>query len=508
MRSLNFLLLATIAIAAPATPVIKVDAIQPIQVDRRATPEVLNTIEPIHVDRRSAPAIDAVIEDPTRVDRRDALDFTGATSIHERVLSLPLNQVPRQPGSESNLGPFLNVVTWILLITEALAVLTRLVTKRALKRRIDVDDAFVVAALLASIGSGIAVTVQTENGLGRDIAVLTEAQIATYEKAEYANKLLYIATLALAKLSIISLLMILTASDLHRILGIGLTVLIALWGIVSEFVAAFQCGTTQPWRFIGMETRCLSMLAFWRSVGALNMATDLCLIMFPVHVICTLQMSLGKKITILGFFGARSLDIIATAIHISYVPAFDSPNPTRALWKWTLLAQIIECITILTSCVPYLRPLLESLPSGLYGADELRRRGTPSELGYSRNRSKDDSYKLSSTKSFVHSPEKRRKSSHGEGGIRRFLPMLSEDTSHMNSASGLPGGLRRPDGETGVEISAHRDEGDVDVGKWETDSTGSQAKIVKTTVVSAEWEERVCNRRFEGGDGDGIDVVR
>jgi hypothetical protein len=54
----------------------------------------------------------------------------------------------RPPGTETDLGPFLNVVTWILLITSALAVLTRLVTKKALKRRIDIADAFVVAALV------------------------------------------------------------------------------------------------------------------------------------------------------------------------------------------------------------------------------------------------------------------------------------------------------------------------------------------------------------------------
>lgn len=57
--------------------------------------------------------------------------------------------IPRQPGSRDNLGPFLNVVTWILLITSALAVVTRLVTKRALKRRVDVDDAFVLLALVS-----------------------------------------------------------------------------------------------------------------------------------------------------------------------------------------------------------------------------------------------------------------------------------------------------------------------------------------------------------------------
>jgi uncharacterized protein YqgC (DUF456 family) len=58
--------------------------------------------------------------------------------------------LPREPGSRENLGPFINVVTWILLITSTLAVLTRLITKRALKRHIKIDDAFVIAALVGS----------------------------------------------------------------------------------------------------------------------------------------------------------------------------------------------------------------------------------------------------------------------------------------------------------------------------------------------------------------------
>lgn len=67
--------------------------------------------------------------------------------------------------------------------------------------------------------------------------------------------------------------------------------------------------------------------------------------------------------------------------------------------------------------------------------------------------------------------------------------MLSQErTTHSNSASGLPGGPRRSDGETGVQIVAvKRTEGEDKI--WETDSTESRSKILKTTVVSAEWEE-------------------
>ena len=56
--------------------------------------------------------------------------------------------VVRHPGSRSDLGPFLDVVTWVLLVTSFLAVATRLGTKKALGRRIDVDDYLVVGALV------------------------------------------------------------------------------------------------------------------------------------------------------------------------------------------------------------------------------------------------------------------------------------------------------------------------------------------------------------------------
>lgn len=192
-----------------------------------------------------------------------------------------------------------------------------------------------------------------------------------------------------------------------------------------------------------------------------------------------------------------------------YLSGFDSPNPTRDLWKWTLITQITECITILTSCVPYLRPLLESVPSGLYGTDELRRRGTSSEHGYSR--SKSGSYQLSSTTSKGIGTRHIRKGHAEGGGMKRFLPMLSQEkTTHANSASGIPGGPRRLDGAMDVEITAvHHKNGDEkrwDDKRWETASTGSHSKILKTTVVSAEWEE--AEVKSPEGSYDGIEVMR
>ena len=193
---------------------------------------------------------------------------------------------------------------------------------------------------------------------------------------------------------------------------------------------------------------------------------------------------------------------------MAYLGGFTSLNPTRDLWEWTLVTQIIECITILTSCVPYLRPLLESVPSGLYGSDELRRRGTSSEHGYSR--SKSGSYQLSSTASKVGAGIRHsRRSQMESSGIKRFLPMLSQEkTTNADSASGVPEGPPHLNGGMGVGITAvhHRYEKRWDNKRWETASTGSHSKILKTTVVGAQWEEAEVKSRDVSSDE--IAIVR
>lgn len=73
-------------------------------------------------------------------------------------------------------------------------------------------------------------------------------------------------------------------------------------------------------------------------------------------------------------------DVIATAIQLIYTKAFNSSDPTKDLWPWILISQLIQCITIVTSCVPYLKSLLVSFPSGLFMSDEIRRKGTNSSV--------------------------------------------------------------------------------------------------------------------------------
>ena len=137
--------------------------------------------------------------------------FAGKLSTNDAMPAVFVSShhpIPRQPGSRDDLGPFLNVVTWILLITSALAVFTRLITKRALRRtRVDIDDGFVVLALvrmiqyavayhrlticaqITSIGSGASVSIQVTNGLGREYLTLAEKEIEAYLQVRLVSPL-------------------------------------------------------------------------------------------------------------------------------------------------------------------------------------------------------------------------------------------------------------------------------------------------------------------------------
>jgi hypothetical protein len=54
----------------------------------------------------------------------------------------------------------------------------------------------------------------------------------------------------------------------------------------------------------------------------------------------------------------------------------DTPaGPTSMNWLTTIAIMLVENLSIITACVPYLKPFLESLESGLIRNDDLRRRG-------------------------------------------------------------------------------------------------------------------------------------
>ncbi|MCJ1233180.1 hypothetical protein MMC14_001135 [Varicellaria rhodocarpa] len=272
----------------------------------------------------------------------------------------------------NNDGVLVSIITWFLLVTSTLAIVSRLSTKRAVSRNFHTDDVLAVLALVFSIGAGVAVSVQDANGLGMHIGDLTDRQKELFAKSSYAADLLFIATLCFAKLSMIALFHLITRRKKCRLLSTSLGVFTTIWATISLITAAFACHVPFTWNIFGPH--CYNKVHYWYTFGIISIITDTALVLLSAYMVLALQMSTRKKILLLSCFGARSIDIVATATQLRYTSAFNSSDFTKTLWPFVLITQIIQCTTIITSCVPYLRPFIDAFPPDIFTSKKTRRR--------------------------------------------------------------------------------------------------------------------------------------
>ena len=70
-------------------------------------------------------------------------------------------------------------------------------------------------------------------------------------------------------------------------------------------------------------------------------------------------------------------DIGVITIQLRYTSTLNSIDATLDMWPWVIVTQAVQCVITIASFIPYFRPVLKSIPSGMYMGvgDELRRRG-------------------------------------------------------------------------------------------------------------------------------------
>ncbi|KAI1753018.1 hypothetical protein F4782DRAFT_498093 [Xylaria castorea] len=95
-------------------------------------------------------------------------------------------------------------------------------------------------------------------------------------------------------------------------------------------------------------------------------------------------MSLVRRSVVLLVFSTRLLVIgIALAQLAAFLDAFPSFDLTMDLWLPTILNQATLCASVVTASIPYLRPFMESLESGVARVENIP--GSEEELSRVRD---------------------------------------------------------------------------------------------------------------------------
>ena len=287
--------------------------------------------------------------------------------------------------SPTHKGPVVNLVGWVLMVTSVLAVLTVLVSKLIVVRKLGPIDAILTCALVCSVQQwsfrehlltmlqvfGIAyigaVTAQVSHGLGSPVHTISHASYVLFQKAGYSSFFLYIMAISTSKMTTLYLLHTLTPQRSHRrpILTVGGFILV--WAVGTLLASAFQCSLPTPYLYTS-NSQCISQTGFWYATGVIDILTDAALMALPVMVIAKLQLPMHKKLTIGFAFSFRLAPIGCTIFRMAEVRIAlhrsQHYDPTFNNWLFTLATELEIFCGILATAVPHLRPFIESIQGG------------------------------------------------------------------------------------------------------------------------------------------------
>ncbi|KKA18757.1 hypothetical protein T310_7279 [Rasamsonia emersonii CBS 393.64] len=168
--------------------------------------------------------------------------------------------------------------------------------------------------------------------------------------------------LCLSKVAALLFVRGLTLDTIDLNLTTGLCIFVGVWGVVSEFAVAFQCHLPKPWDYI--HNTCFNRVAWWNFFGVVNILTEAVLIIHPVVIVSPLRTTLGKKIGIVSCFAGRIIVVVAVIIQLAYLNhAAHTGQSLLESWQNVVCSEVVQCLSIVGTCLPQFKPFLESLQS-------------------------------------------------------------------------------------------------------------------------------------------------
>ncbi|KAI2863616.1 hypothetical protein CBS147320_6453 [Aspergillus niger] len=284
------------------------------------------------------------------------------------------------------------IATIYLMVMMILAVLIRLAFRLHMLRSLEWDDGTISLALIFAVAQCAVILVGTEHGLGKRKLSLNDREVHTIEKALYSSNILYVLALSLAKISVLLLLNKLSVNRWHKKILFWTSVLVGIWTVPVFFTLAFQCGVPEPWD--ASNGHCINIFAFWAGISPIDIITELVICILPIYIVKPVQVIFGKKVTVVVAFFIRIFVVITTIIRLifmRYSKPYPSTDMNDAAFATTITTECVLCVSIMTACIPCLKPFLDAFDSGMLNVSLHKRIG-----GGSNSNSYGNTYALTS----------------------------------------------------------------------------------------------------------------
>lgn len=140
---------------------------------------------------------------------------------------------------------------------------------------------------------------------------------------------------------------------------------VSVWTMVAVITLALRCGSHAPWNTRLESGACINTKAFWIAIWFFDMLSELVILVLPIFMMKPVRVPLSKKIFVISVFFCRITYVIASIVRLVFLPnSAQSSNFTFEDINPVITTQIVLCVSIVTACIPSLKPLLEAFNSG------------------------------------------------------------------------------------------------------------------------------------------------
>ncbi|KAH6629213.1 hypothetical protein C7974DRAFT_183164 [Boeremia exigua] len=320
---------------------------------------------------------------------------------------------PRTAGSREDRSGKIEMVTYVLTGAFVVFFIARQIMKAIVFRKVALDDLFILLATIFAIGLSVTTLILTSKGLGV-LDFLSVDRANNIMKGHYASELLYILSLCFSKLSIIVLFYNVVVVRTHRFFVCGFGVCIIAWSVASVTAVALQCKLPRPWEM--MTLNCFNTRIFWVAYCAIDMSTELFIVMLSVDLVAHLRVRMSRKLAVVACFAPRLLVVSAALVRAIYLyRVTPHGTPEYDLWISTICTQVHVSVSICTACIPYMVPFFKSMQGNIWRSYSTRswtarsRRSPPPRRSPNRLRKREANIRFESPKSFnslIREPER------------------------------------------------------------------------------------------------------
>jgi len=252
------------------------------------------------------------------------------------------------------------VTTVVFNVLAFVFILIRCVSRFVVIKQAGPEDYLIIFAFILSIGLTATIALQKEHGLGRHADTVSKADNETLAQLLYASVIVYNIALFLVKVSILYQYLRFFVQRNYRLAAWWLIGTIGIGGSAFILTSCFSCWPIRYYWDKSIEGgHCVDLLAFWFSLSAFNIITDLAVWFLPMPVLKNLQLPRKQKISLIAVFALGGFGCITSILrlHALYITSVSTDltydNVDAATWSAAELNVGIMC-----ACIPAMRPVI------------------------------------------------------------------------------------------------------------------------------------------------------